>query len=140
VVYATFDLAQANHVRDLMTEVETAIHSPAEMSFPRYGLEFARARLMPEPGRSAVGRKSYLGVGAAEQTLSLETAASFARLVRSIGECATPKAHETIHCGGCIRNGGWSRSRKRSSALSMNVLMRNISTRKCQAFRPWIEL
>src|SRR5215472_5562015 len=74
------------HVRDLMTEVETAIHSPAEMSFRRYGLEFARARLIQEPGSIRSTPQIVFGVGAAEQTLSLETAASFARLVRSIGE------------------------------------------------------
>ena len=81
-----FDLAQANQVCDLMTEVETTIHSRAEMSFHRYGLEFARARLIQEPGSIRSTPQIVFGVGAAEQTLSPETAASFARLVRSIGE------------------------------------------------------
>jgi hypothetical protein len=74
------------HVRDLMPEAETAILSPAEMAFRRYGLEFARARLMQEPGSLRSIPEIVFGVGAAEQTLCPENAASFARLVRSIGE------------------------------------------------------
>jgi hypothetical protein len=73
-------------VRDLMPEVETAILSPSEMAFRRYGLEFARARLTQEPGSLRSIPEIVFGVGAAEKTLSPETAGSFARLVRSIGE------------------------------------------------------
>ena len=45
-------------VRSLMSEAELAALSPAEISFRRHGLEFARSRLSAAPGHSAARRSS----------------------------------------------------------------------------------
>ncbi|HXZ39776.1 MAG TPA: hypothetical protein VEG68_03480, partial [Terriglobales bacterium] len=73
-------------VRDLMTEVEIAILSPAEIAFRCHGLEFARARLTHEPGSFRSTTEIIFGLGAEETVLTESNLARFAQLVRSIGE------------------------------------------------------
>lgn len=73
-------------VRELMSEVEVAILSPAEIAFRHRGLEFARARLGHQPGSFASTPEIVFGLGAAEQVLNDSNFETFAGLVRSIGE------------------------------------------------------
>jgi hypothetical protein len=76
----------ASQVRELMSEAEIAILSPAEIAFRCHGLEFARARLAHEPGSLLSTSEIVFGVGAQERVLSDTNFAAFAQLVRSIGE------------------------------------------------------
>jgi hypothetical protein len=73
-------------VRALMSEVEVAVLSPAEIAFRRHGLEFARARLAHEPGSFLSTPEIVFGIGAQERVLGENNLAAFAQLVRSIGE------------------------------------------------------
>ncbi len=78
-------------VRELMSEVEVATLSSAEIAFRRHGLEFARARLAHEPGSFLSSSQIVFGVGAQERILSDATFAAFVQLVRSIGEVRHPE-------------------------------------------------
>jgi hypothetical protein len=78
-------------VRELMSEVEIATLSSAEIAFRCHGLEFARARLAHEAG-SFIGKAEIVfGVGAQERTLNDTNFAAFSQLVRSIGEVRHPE-------------------------------------------------
>jgi hypothetical protein len=78
-------------VRALMSEVEVAALSPAEIAFRRHGLVFARARLAHEPGSFLSTPEIVFGIGAGERVLSENNFAAFAQLVRSIGEVRHPE-------------------------------------------------
>jgi hypothetical protein len=78
-------------VRQLMSEVEVATLSSAEIAFRRHGLEFARARLAHEPGSFLSTSQIVFGVGAQERVLSDANFAAFVQLVRSIGEVRHPE-------------------------------------------------
>jgi len=78
-------------VRELMSEVEVAILSPAEIAFRCHGLEFARARLAHEPGSLLSTGEIVFGLGSHERALSDANLAAFAQLVRSIGEVRHPE-------------------------------------------------
>jgi hypothetical protein len=73
-------------VRQLMSEVDVAILSTAEIAFRCHGLEFARARLAHEPGSFLSTSQIVFGVGAQERVLGDANFAAFVQLVRSIGE------------------------------------------------------
>jgi hypothetical protein len=73
-------------VRALMSEVEVAVLSPAEIAFRRHGLEFARARLGHELGSFRGVPELVFGLGAAERVLTENNVGSFAQLVRNVGE------------------------------------------------------
>jgi hypothetical protein len=73
-------------VQSLMSEVEIAVLSPAEIAFRCHGLEFARARLGHEPESFRSVPEIVFGLGAEERVLSESNIEAFARLVRSIGE------------------------------------------------------
>ncbi|HXM60357.1 MAG TPA: hypothetical protein VN950_05840 [Terriglobales bacterium] len=88
-VQARFAAAVAQ-VRQLMSEVEVATLSPAEIAFRCHGLEFARARLAHEPGSFLSTSQIVFGVGAQERVLSDTNFAAFVQLVRSIGEVRHP--------------------------------------------------
>ena len=75
-----------SQVRELMSEAEVAILSPAEIAFRCHGLEFARARLSHEPGSFNSKPELVFGLGAGERILRENNRADFAQLVRSIGE------------------------------------------------------
>ena len=79
------------YVRQLMSEVEIAILSPAEMAFRCHGLEFARARLAHAPGSFQSVPEIVFGLGAEEKVLSESNAESLDRLIRSIGEVRHPE-------------------------------------------------
>jgi hypothetical protein len=78
--------ASIAQIRDLMTEVEIAVLSPAETAFRRHGLEFARARLKHELGSFRARTEIVFGFGAEETMLAEGNLPRFAQLVRSIGE------------------------------------------------------
>jgi len=83
--------AAISQVRALMSEVEVAILSPAEIAFRCHGLEFARARLAHEPGSLLSTGEIVFGLGSHERALSDANLAAFAQLVRSIGEVRHPE-------------------------------------------------
>ena len=72
-------------VRGLMSEVEIAAITPAEISFRCHGLEFARARLS-EPGQSLSVPELVFGAGPCERILDDSNFDAFQELIRSIGE------------------------------------------------------
>jgi hypothetical protein len=73
-------------VQSLMSEVEIAVLSPAEIALRCHGLEFARARLGHEPESFRSVPEIVFGLGAEERVLSESNIEAFAGLVRSIGE------------------------------------------------------
>jgi len=73
-------------IRELMTEVEVAVSSAAEISFRCHGLEFARARLTHEPGSLRSRTETVFGLGAEETVLTEANLSRFTQLVQSIGE------------------------------------------------------
>ena len=73
-------------VRELMSEVEIAVLSPAEIAFRRYGLEFARARLAHDLGSFRSTTEIVFGLGAAERVLDEKNWPAFAQQVRGVGE------------------------------------------------------
>ena len=79
-------------VRKLMSEAEIAILSSAEIAFRCHGLEFARARLAHEPGSFVSTSQIVFAVGAQERALNDANLATFAQLVRSIGEVRHPES------------------------------------------------
>ena len=73
-------------VRSLMSEVEVAALSPAEISFRRHGLEFARSRLSAAPGQFRSAPELVFGAGPEERVLDDRNLQAFEDLIRSIGE------------------------------------------------------
>jgi hypothetical protein len=78
--------AAISQIRDLMSEADVAILSPAEIAFRSHGLEFARARLAHEPCSFLSTSEIVFGIGAQERILSNTNVAAFTQLVGSIGE------------------------------------------------------
>jgi hypothetical protein len=73
-------------VRGLMSEVEIAVLSPAEIAFRCHGLEIARARLGHDPRSFRSTPEIVFGLGAEERVLCESNFEVFAHLVRSVGE------------------------------------------------------
>jgi hypothetical protein len=73
-------------VRSLMSEVEVAALSSAEISFRRHGLEFARSRLSAAPGQFRSAPELVFGTGPEERVLDDHNLQDFETLIRSIGE------------------------------------------------------
>ncbi|HXY03021.1 MAG TPA: hypothetical protein VEI49_05545, partial [Terriglobales bacterium] len=73
-------------VRDLMSEAEIAVLSPAEIAFRCHGLEFARARLATQPGSLQNTTEIVFGLGLEETILCESNLPRFVQLVRSVGE------------------------------------------------------
>lgn len=84
-IYARFSSAIAL-VKTIMSEVEVAALSSAEVAFRRYGLEFARARLSAKPGEFNSATEIVFGAGARERVLTGDNFEDFEHLVCSIGE------------------------------------------------------
>jgi hypothetical protein len=80
-----------SQVRVLMSEVEIATLSSAEIAFRCHGLEFARARLAHEPGSFQSKPELVFGLGAGERVLGDTNYAAFSQLVQSIGEVRHPE-------------------------------------------------
>jgi len=73
-------------IRELMSEVQIAVRSPAEIAFRCHGLEFARARLTHEPASFRSTTEIVFGIGAEETILTQANLPRLAQIVRSIGE------------------------------------------------------
>lgn len=73
-------------VHEVMPEAEVAVLSPAEVAFRCRGLEFARAQISHDPASFRSTPQIVFGLGAEQQALSESNYASFASLLRSIGE------------------------------------------------------
>lgn len=78
-------------VQRLMSEVEIAVLSPAEIAFRCHGLEFARARIAQQPGSLRTTSELVFGVGAQETVLTASNVVRFHQLVHSIGEVRHPE-------------------------------------------------
>ena len=78
-------------MRALMSEVEVAVLSPAEVAFRLHGLEFARARIAHESESLRVTTEIVFGLGAHETILSAANLDRFTHLARSIGEVRHPE-------------------------------------------------
>ncbi len=77
---------EIGHVRGLMGGAEVAVLSAGKIAFRCHGLEFAKARLTHDLGSFRSTPEIVFGVGAQEHVLGRTNAASFAQLVRSVGE------------------------------------------------------
>jgi hypothetical protein len=121
-------------VRKLMSEAEIAILSSAEIAFRCHGLEFARARLAHEPGSFVSTSQIVFAVGAQERALNDANLATFAQLVRSIGEVRHPGVRAIIRYGDCIRNAGWSRWSCEALPLWRNAWIQPVCIRKYRRF------
>jgi hypothetical protein len=73
-------------VQQILLEAETAILSAGEIAFRHQGLEFARARWVPEPGSFRNRNEIVFGLGAEETTLTERTRDRFIRRVHEIAE------------------------------------------------------
>lgn len=69
-------------IRGILPEAEVAALSPALVSFRRFGLEFAQARVAHDPRNFQIGEEIVFGVGAEERVLDEQNEAQFADLVR----------------------------------------------------------
>ncbi len=78
--------AEIAAVREIMSEAELAVLSPAEIAFRCRGLEFARARIAQGATNFRTGTELVFGLGAEEHVLSEKNAAEFRLLVCSVGE------------------------------------------------------
>jgi hypothetical protein len=78
-------------VQRLMSRVEIAVLSPAEIAFRCHGLEFSRARITHEPASFRGTTEIVFGVGAQETILSESNLPRFTQLVRGIGEVRHPE-------------------------------------------------
>jgi hypothetical protein len=73
-------------IRELMTEVQIAVLSSAEIAFRCHGLEFARARLTHKPESFRSMTEIVFGIGPEETVLTPANLPQLAHLVRSVGE------------------------------------------------------
>jgi hypothetical protein len=71
-------------VLTLQPEAEVAVLSTAELAFRWRGLEFARARIVHEPGSFRTGQQIVFGIGAEERVLEERSEPDFADLVRRL--------------------------------------------------------
>jgi hypothetical protein len=78
-------------VRELISEAEFAILSPAEIAFRCHGLEFARARLTHQPGSFHSTPEIVFGLGSQERVLGDKNLSEFTHLLRSVGEVRHPE-------------------------------------------------
>jgi hypothetical protein len=68
-------------IRELAPEAEAAVLSPGEISFRMHGLEFARARIAPQPGST---QEIIFGLSGFEAQLTPETEDAFQSFVAEI--------------------------------------------------------
>ncbi|MGB0039976.1 MAG: hypothetical protein WBQ00_13815 [Terriglobales bacterium] len=69
-------------IRGILPQAEVVALSPALVSFRRFGLEFAQARVAHDPRNFQIGEEIVFGVGAEERILDEQNEAQFANLVR----------------------------------------------------------
>ncbi len=76
--------ASIARIRQLAPGAEPAVISPGEIAFRLYGLEFARARFVPQAGSFRMAQEIVFGAGAEQTTLSSESEDRFADFVRCL--------------------------------------------------------
>ena len=86
VAHAQFADAIAK-VKSVAEAVEISVISPGEISFGLNGLEFARARLNPQPRSFKTGQEIVFGAAGFEAVLTSENEAAFHGFMRRIVEC-----------------------------------------------------
>jgi hypothetical protein len=69
-------------IRGILPEAEVVALSPALVSFRRFGLEFAQARVAHDPRNFQIGEEIVFGVGAEERVLEDHNEGQFGDLVR----------------------------------------------------------
>jgi len=69
-------------IRGILPQCEVAALSPALISFRRYGLEFAQARIAHDPRNFQSGEEIVFGVGVEERVLDARNEEDFGDLVR----------------------------------------------------------
>jgi hypothetical protein len=74
--------ASIARIRAILPSSEIAVLSPALISFRRYGLEFAQARVAHDPRTFQSGQEIVFGVQPEERVLTSENESDFANLVR----------------------------------------------------------
>lgn len=75
-----------DEVRTVVAEAEIAVLAAGEIAFRLQGLEFARARWVPETGSFRNGCEVVFGLGAEETALTEETRGRFVRHAHEIAE------------------------------------------------------
>lgn len=73
-------------VHAILPEAEVAVLSAGEIAFRHLGLEFARARWIPEPGSFRNRTETVFGLGAEETTLTEHNRERFTRRAHEIAE------------------------------------------------------
>ena len=73
-------------VREILHEAEATVLAAGEIAFRHQGLEFARARWVPEPGSFRNSSEIVFGLGAEETVLTPENRARLVRRVHEIAE------------------------------------------------------
>jgi hypothetical protein len=84
------------HIRSVLPDTEVVALSPAAVSFRRFGLEFAQARVAHDPRNFEAGEEIVFGLGPEERVLDPSNEAQFADLVRlaaSVRHKDGPKNH-----------------------------------------------
>ena len=74
--------ASIARIHDILPKAEIVVLSPAAISFRRYGLEFAQARVAHDPRNFQLGEEIVFGLGSEERVLDQRNEAQFADLVR----------------------------------------------------------
>ncbi len=77
-------------IKDLLPECEVAVTCTTEISFRWRGLEFARARLVAEPGTFRSRPEIVFGVGAEGRALDEYSQALFKQLLETLRDCRHP--------------------------------------------------
>ena len=88
--------ASIERIRAILADVEVVALSPALVSFRRFGLEFAQARVAHDPRNFQMGEEIIFGMDAEQRTLDSGNEANFADLIRltaSIRHNDGPKNH-----------------------------------------------
>jgi hypothetical protein len=84
-VHARFAKSIAR-VMEVVPEAEVAVLSTAEIAFRLYGLEFARARMAPEPASFRMVERLTFGTGSHETELTDDNAGDFVDLLSRLRE------------------------------------------------------
>jgi hypothetical protein len=79
----------------LAPEAEVAVISAAHIAFRLHGLEFARARLEPEPGSFRLAEQITFGTGAQETALSGENTPLLEELLRNAAAIRRPEGERS---------------------------------------------
>jgi len=80
-------------IRSMCEETEVSVLSTSEIAFRLRGLEFAHARMVPQPGNFRTTSEIVFGVGSAEIKMDDNNASRCAELVHAISKARWSDAH-----------------------------------------------